>query len=134
MKVTISFKNLEHTESLDERIKQKSLRMEKFWEGKVEVKWTCWVSGGEHFAEVSILGPKVDYHAKAKSDDLYKSLDLVINKIEKQVYKSKTKIKDKIHRPKAEIIIHSPSEAWGDFEAYQEEMNPPTPQKRRQSA
>ncbi len=122
MKITISFKNMEHTPSLDERIREKALKVEKFWQGKTEMKWTCWVTGGEHHAEVNVLGPKVEYHAHAKSDDLYKTLDLVIEKVERQVEKDKSKMKNKIHRAKSELVNLHPSNAWGEFEAWQEEQ------------
>lgn len=122
MKITITFKNMQHTPALDERIREKALKLEKFWEGRTEMKWTCWVAGGEHQAEVNVLGPKVEYHAKAKSDDLYKTLDLVMEKIQRQVENDKHKIKEKIHRQHIEPVALSPSAAWGEFEAWQEEQ------------
>ncbi len=123
MKITISFKNMEHTPSLDERIREKAHKVEKFWEGKTEMKWTCWVTGGEHHAaEVNVHGARHEYHAHAKSDDLYKTLDLVIDKVQRQVEKDKDKIKNKMHRAKSELVNLSPSAAWGEFEAWQEEQ------------
>tara|TARA_B100001971_G_scaffold215195_1_gene260193 strand:+ start:19259 stop:19654 length:396 start_codon:yes stop_codon:yes gene_type:complete len=92
MKIVSSFKHLEHTPSLDEKIQQKSKKLEKYFEGNVELQWTCYVGeAGKHWAEIKILGPSFEYHAKASSDKLYKSLDLVIQKVQKQVGKQKDK-------------------------------------------
>ncbi|MBF0312573.1 MAG: ribosome-associated translation inhibitor RaiA [Oligoflexia bacterium] len=97
MKVTISFKNLEHTPALDEKIRQKSERFQKFLDGHTDVHWTCHVKEGSHCADLRISGSTFQYNASAESDNLYKCLDLAIHKIEKQLNKKKEKWKNKIH-------------------------------------
>jgi len=97
MKLQISFKHLKHTPALDERIKEKSERLEKYFEGNTKVSWVCWVSGDEHWAEIKAHGPKFDFFAKASADNMYKSLDLCIEKMEKQYDKQKDLYKNKIH-------------------------------------
>lgn len=98
MKLKISFKHLEHTPALDQRIKEKSERLEKYFQGNVQVQWVCWVHESEHWAEIKVHGPKCDFFAKAQSDNMYKSLDLVIDKIERQVEKQKDVRRNKIHQ------------------------------------
>lgn len=112
MNLTISFKNMKHTPSLDMRIREKSSKFKKFMDGKLNVKWTCYVKNNRHCAEVDIYGSQFDYHAKANSDSLYKTLDLVIGKVEKQLYKRKNRWKDKLHRKKVELVIQSPDDVW----------------------
>ncbi|MBT3982955.1 MAG: ribosome-associated translation inhibitor RaiA [Bacteriovoracaceae bacterium] len=97
MEIKISFKHLEHTEALDERIKEKTQKLEKWFEGMTSSHWTCSVEKGDHIAEVKIVGPHFDYHASAKSDSLYKCLDLAVAKLEKQLGKKKDKWKNHIH-------------------------------------
>ena len=58
MKLKISFKHLEHTPSLDQRIKEKSEKFEKYFQGNTSVQWTCWVHHEEHWAEVKVHGTK----------------------------------------------------------------------------
>lgn len=116
MKVTITFLHLDHTESLDERIKEKSEKVGKYFKGRSHIKWTCFVKNGQHFAEVTVHGPRSTYHATAKSESLYKSLDRVVDKIEKQVAKQKEKTKNRIHRKQDQVVIMDPMEAWGDYE------------------
>ena len=51
---------------------------------------------GKHCADIKILGPSFEYHAGAHADNLYKTLDLVIGKVERQVHKKKSKWKSNI--------------------------------------
>lgn len=103
MKIVSSFKHLDHTPALDEKIESKSQKLKKFFDGNFEVHWTCYVrDDGAHCAEIKLLGPSFEYHATGHSETLYKSLDLAINKVEKQVSKRKDKWKNKIshkHQP-----------------------------------
>jgi putative sigma-54 modulation protein len=99
MKIISTFKHLEHTPALDEKIEAKSQKLKKYFEGNFEVFWTCYVrDDGAHCAEIKLLGPSFEYHAHAHSETLYKSLDMAINKIEKQVHKKKDKWKQHISK------------------------------------
>lgn len=97
MKIVSSFRNLEHTPALDEKIESKSQKLKKYFDGNLEVFWTCSVEDGDHHAEIKLLGPGFEYHAKSHSETLYKSLDLAIGKVEKQVHKKKDMRRNHIH-------------------------------------
>ncbi|MEC7275367.1 MAG: ribosome-associated translation inhibitor RaiA [Bdellovibrionota bacterium] len=116
MKVTISFQHLEHTPSLDDRIKEKTLRLGKYMEGKIHAKWNCYVEDHQHYAEIDLVGPKCEFHASAHADSMYKSIDLVLNKLEKQIQKKHSKRKNKMHRkdPRPEIL--DVESAWLDYD------------------
>ena len=86
MKVTITFRHLEHTPSLDERISEKSEKLNKYLGGRSHIKWGCHVKNGIHYAEVELLGPKFKYHATGKSDNLYKTIDLVSDRTKPKYY------------------------------------------------
>jgi len=118
MKVTISLLHLDHTESIDKRIQEKSEKLAKYFNGNIHCKWTCWVKEGNHYAEIDISGPTFSYHAKADSDSLYKTLDKVVHKMDRQLSKKRDKLKNKIHRRKGsktgELIILDIEQAWSD--------------------
>lgn len=97
MKLKISFKHLDHSQALDERIREKSEKLEKYFEGNIQVQWICWVNESEHWAEIKVHGPKFDFFAKGCADNMYKSLDIVIDKIERQVEKKKELRKNRMH-------------------------------------
>lgn len=116
MKVTISFRNLDHTASLDQRIFEKSERLQKYLGGRCHLKWNCSTHQGEHLAEVDLIGPGIDYHARATSDSLYKSLDLVMSKIEKQLHKKKERSKSRRIKIEKNVQHLLPEVAWGDYD------------------
>ena len=117
MKVTITFRHLEHTPSLDERIQEKSNRLAKFLGGRSHIKWSCYVKEGNHYAEADLQGPHFNYHATAHSDSLYKTIDLVVAKIEKQLIKKKEKLTAKKNKPAAKNLeILEPESAWTDYD------------------
>jgi putative sigma-54 modulation protein len=86
MNVNITFRHMDHTPALDQLIREKSEKFSRWLGPQAEVLWTCWAEGVQHFSEVSIhFGPK-DFFAKAHSDDLYKSIDLTVHKIQNQLH------------------------------------------------
>ena len=55
MKIVSSFKHLEHTPSLDEKIQSKSKKLQKYFDGNIEVQWTCYVrEDGEHCSDIKV--------------------------------------------------------------------------------
>lgn len=85
MNVTISFRNMEHTPALDELIQSKSQKFSKWFSASADIKWVCWIEGSSHICEVRIYDHNREKFAKAESDDLYKSVDQVIQKIQNQI-------------------------------------------------
>ena len=118
MRIKISFKHLEHTEAIDKAIHEKTKKLDKYFHGVTQVIWTCSVENGKHLAEVKILGPSFDFLARSKSDNLYKSLDLVLEKLEKQLEKKKDKWKNHIHHhSEKNLEFHDdPEAAFADLD------------------
>jgi putative sigma-54 modulation protein len=99
MKIISSFKKIEHTEALDQKLHEKSQKFEKYFEGNFEVQWTCYVNNHkQQCADVKIIGPQFEYHASAQTESLYKSFDHVVSKMERQIFKKKEKWKSKISK------------------------------------
>ena len=117
MKVTISFLNLEHTPALDERIQEKSAKLEKFIDGEINLKWSCYVKEGQHYAEVDLNGPTFHYHATGHTDNLYKTIDVAVEKLEKQLSKKKGKWKNrKSIKAGKDIEVLDPEMAWAEYD------------------
>ena len=85
MNVNITFRHMEHTPALDQTIREKSEKFSKWFGPQTDVKWTCWTEGLDHCSEVAIHSGHQEYFAKAHADDLYKTFDLVIHKIQNQL-------------------------------------------------
>jgi len=98
MKIQSIFRQLEHTPALDQRIKEKSSKLNKYFDGNLSLVWTCYLQeDDQHCSELLVKGPGFDFHAKAISNNLYKTFDKVISKIEKQLVKKKSKLRNKVH-------------------------------------
>ncbi len=100
MKVTISLKHLDHTPALDDRIREKSEQFSKYFQGTAAVNWVCWLHEAEHWAEVKIHAGHQDFFAKASTENSYKTLDKVVDRVERQLEKHKDQMK-RLHRRKA---------------------------------
>ena len=98
MKLKISFKNIEHTPSLDTKIEQKTQKLTKYFNGHTEVQWTCSTSKHGHKAEVKIIGPAFVFHATGKAGSLYQCLDIAVAKIDSQIKKRKEKLRNRLHQ------------------------------------
>lgn len=116
MKITIEFQHLEHTPALDDRIREKSEKLSKFFDGDAHVKWHCYVVEQDHHAEVSLLGLGKEIHAKAQADNLYKTIDKIMEKLERQLVKKKEKTKNRMHKKQVEPVHLDPEDAWQDHD------------------
>lgn len=103
MEITITFKNIEHTPSLDSRIEKKSKRLEKYFDGRSVIQWTCYEERDFHIAEITLEGPTFRFNSKGSDRNLYHALDKAINKIEIQLRKQKERMKNPIHQRNPEF-------------------------------
>lgn len=82
------------TEALRDYAEKKLSRLEKYFDPSVtsEVNVTLSVTKGVHNVEVTIPLSGLFLRAEEKSEDMYASIDLVVDKLERQIRKHKTKI------------------------------------------
>jgi putative sigma-54 modulation protein len=98
MKYTIRGKNIEVTEALHDYVQKKLGRLEKYFEAPPisDVNVTLSVVRDMQSVEVTIPLPGVMLRAEVKGSDMYASIDLVTEKLERQIRKLKTKANRKI--------------------------------------
>ncbi|MGL4850784.1 MAG: ribosome hibernation-promoting factor, HPF/YfiA family [Clostridium sp.] len=92
MKVTVVSKNIEITEGLRESIEKKISKLEKYFEKEVDAKVTVAVQKNAHIVEVTIPFSGIMLRAEESTDDMYKSIDMVEEKLVRQIRKQKTKL------------------------------------------
>ena len=85
MNINITFRHMEHTPALDANIREKSEKFVKWFGAETTVKWICWVEGKDQCSEVVVHSGHQEYFAKAHADDLYKTFDLCVHKIQNQI-------------------------------------------------
>ncbi|MBQ8871991.1 MAG: ribosome-associated translation inhibitor RaiA [Bacilli bacterium] len=118
MKFIIRGQKLEVTESIKSYIEEKIGKLDKYFENPEELTATVVVRvrGKEQIVEVTVPSKKVILRAEESNEDLYASIDLVSDKLERQIRKNKTKIRSKKSKANYESFIV-------DFEVEKEEEN-----------
>jgi putative sigma-54 modulation protein len=92
MIVKIIGKNIEITEALRSIIEKKISRFDKYFSPDVIAQTTLGVQKNRHTIEITIPFNGVVLRAEEQNEDMYISLDIVIDKLEGQMRKHKTKL------------------------------------------
>jgi putative sigma-54 modulation protein len=98
MKFNIRGENIQVTSALQEYVEKKVGRLEKYFETTQpnDVQVTMRVHRGEGTIEVTIPLNGVILRAEETHEDMYASIDLVVEKLERQIRKHKTKLLRKL--------------------------------------
>ena len=101
MQVLITGRHMEMTEALQNYVKSKVERVGKYLENIKEADVILSVEKYRHSAEVTIKANGITINGEEETDDMYSSIDLVMEKIERQVKKYKEKIRQ--HKPRQSL-------------------------------
>jgi putative sigma-54 modulation protein len=97
MKVKVSGKNIELTEALRDTVHKKLTKLDRFFNPELEANATLSVQKNRHIIEVTIPFNGVVLRGEEANEDMYASIDLVVDKLEKQIRKQRTKLERRIH-------------------------------------
>lgn len=102
MKFKIRGEKLEVTDAIKNYAEEKIGRVSKFFEkpDEAEAKVNLKVNGVEKKVEVMITTSDFTLRAEESHSDMYAAIDLVVDKLERQIRKNKNKIKSKLDREK----------------------------------
>lgn len=92
MKVTVYAKNIVLTEALREAVEKKISKLGKYFSPDVQAKATLTVQKNRQTIEVTIPFNGIILRGEETTDDMYTSIDLVENKLERQIRKQRTKL------------------------------------------
>lgn len=99
MRITISGRNIELTEGLKQAVEEKLSKLEKFFKPDTYVYVTLSVEKDRQKIEVTIPAKGHVIRSEQVSSDMYVSIDLVEEVIERQLRKYRTKISAKKYAP-----------------------------------
>ncbi len=97
MKVKITGKNIDLTEALKNTIDKKIGKLDKYLNASLEAHVTLSVQKNRQIIEVTIPFNGVILRGEEASDNMYVSIDNVIDKLERQIIRYKTKLERRIH-------------------------------------
>jgi ribosome hibernation promoting factor len=94
VKVAVTFRHTEPTDALKTYAEEKVHRIGKYFSRPLEAHVVLSVDSKErHTAEIELHTHGAMIHGKEQTEDLYSAIDLVIDKVERQVQKQKGKTK-----------------------------------------
>lgn len=98
MQVLITGRHMEMTDALQDYVRSKVERVGKYLENIKEADVILSIEKYRHSAEVTIKANGITINGEEETDDMYCSIDRVMEKIERQVKKYKEKIRQ--HKPR----------------------------------
>jgi putative sigma-54 modulation protein len=108
MNLNITGRRFEITSSLRDHIQNKFIKIKNHFDHVIDVKFILSVEKLDNIVDATIHLPHQDINAKSVSTDMYKSIDLTINKIDRQVIKYKERFRDH-HQADGSIKKQPPS-------------------------
>ncbi len=96
MKITVTGKNIMVTEALKAYVEKRVGRLDRYLQGfrkEIEANVILSVEGNFHITEVTIELGAIILRGEERTTDMYTSIDGVVEKIERQIRKYKTRIK-----------------------------------------
>ena len=119
MKLNIRGDKLVVTDSIKAYIEEKVNKLDKYFDNDdIEAKIVVKVANNREIIEVTIPTNKYTLRAEERNEDLYAAIDLVIDKLERQIRKNKTKLND---RYKKESFMDFNFDFIEEFESDKEE-------------
>lgn len=98
MKINIIGRKLEVTPKHNEYIAKKLGRLDKFFRDEAEARVVIGPIKDNEYAEVSVYAAGMIYRAEVVDVDVFSAIDKIVDVIERQIRKNKTRLEKKIKR------------------------------------
>ncbi|EGO62308.1 ribosome hibernation-promoting factor, HPF/YfiA family [Acetonema longum] len=92
MAITVRGKNIDVTPALKDHVEKRIGKITKYFDNIGEIAVVLAVEKGRHIVEVTVPVNGILLRGEESTTDMYASIDLVIEKLEKQIGKYKTKL------------------------------------------
>lgn len=92
MQIQVTFRHVEPSEAVKEYARDKVGRIQKYLDGPVEANVTLGVEKHRHEADVNIVAGSLKIHGRETTGDLFSAIDLVTDKLDKQVKRYREKL------------------------------------------
>lgn len=92
MKTRVIAKNIDLTEGLRDAVDRKLSKLDKYFNPSVNANVTLSIQKNRQIVEITIPFNGVILRGEEVNEDMYTSIDLVIDKLERQIRKQKTKL------------------------------------------
>lgn len=124
MQIALRGVNIETTGALKDYVRRKLGKLDKYFTQPPSAQVALSVEKERHIVEVTLSVDGMLLRAEEVSNDMYASVDLVVDKLERQIHKYKTRINRKARKEETIRLAvgnHAPSFEEEDFEFEDEE-------------
>ncbi len=104
MKVIITGRHLKLNDDIRSYAEKKLRKAETYFDRIIEAHMILSAEKHRRAAEVTFNAKGVAFHAQEETEDIYISIDGVMEKVERQIRRHKEKIKNRKHHPKEETF------------------------------
>jgi len=95
MQTSVTFKNIDPSDNLKSYVSDKLDRFDKYLDNPGEANVVLAVEKFRHIAEINIAGDRLTIIGSEETNDMYSAIDMALDKLEKQIKKSKQKIRER---------------------------------------
>jgi putative sigma-54 modulation protein len=95
MQTSVTFKNLDPSDPLKSYVQDKLDRFDRLLDNPAEASVVLSVEKFRHIAEININGDRMTITGKEETIDMYSAIDMVLDKLEKQIKKNKQKVRER---------------------------------------
>jgi len=103
MQTSVTFKNIDSSDHLKSYVMDKLDRFDRLLDNPAEANVVLKVEKFRHIAEISVSGDRMKINGKEETEDMYSAIDMVLDKLEKQIKKGKEKVRER--RSKARLKV-----------------------------
>ncbi|RJQ67539.1 MAG: ribosome-associated translation inhibitor RaiA [Desulfobacteraceae bacterium] len=111
MQTSVTFKNMDPSDHLRTYVSEKLNRFDKYFHNPGEASVVLSVEKFRHIAEVNIAGDRMTINGKDETEDMHASIDMVLDKLDKQIKKNKQKLRE--HRSGKGKLKYTQTETGG---------------------
>lgn len=135
MSVNVKGRNIEVTPALREYVEKKVAKVTKQFKAVGDISAVLKVEKGNHIVEITVPASGILLRAQETTKDMYSSIDLVVEKIERQIHKYKTRLMKRKYSNFADPTPFTPAEGVaedGEFQIIKNKhftMHPMTPEE-----
>lgn len=103
MQTSVTFKNIDSSDHLKSYVMDKLDRFDRLLDNPAEASVVLKVEKFRHIAEISVSGDRMKINGKEETEDMYSAIDMVLDKLEKQIKKGKEKVRERRSKTRAKI-------------------------------
>ena len=101
MQITVTGRHMAVSESLKEYCREKSERLKRFFDRIQSIEVILDGSNGHHFAEMIVHSEGTPpFVASERHEDAFAEVDLMLDKVERQIRRHKQKLRNRKHPPR----------------------------------